>query len=133
MLLIYLLKSIILNSLFGKISLEVKEATDTYFMIVTQSIPFLAMYNCGAAVIVLLLARNKENELYVIGYFKEKFDFEMVKRILSIGLPFGIENGMFYFGRLIVLSVVSLFGTASIAANAVGGTINMFEVLPGVV
>ncbi len=184
MLLIYLLKSIILNSLFGQISLEVKEAADTYFMIVTLSIPFLAMYNCGAAVfrtignsklpmkimlymnmlnvignailvyglkmgvagvaiptlvsrigaavIVSLLARNKENELYIIGYFKEKFDFEMVKRILSVGLPFGIENGMFYFGRLIVLSVVSLFGTASIAANAVGGTINMFEVLPGV-
>ena len=39
---------------------------------------------------------------------------------------------MFYFGRLIVLSVLSLFGTASIAVNAVGGTINMFEVLLGV-
>ena len=50
MLLIYLLKSIILNSLFGQISLEVKEAANTYFMIVTLSIPFLAMYNCGAAV-----------------------------------------------------------------------------------
>ncbi|MCY7008958.1 MATE family efflux transporter [Fusobacterium simiae] len=184
MLLIYFLKSFILNSLFGQISPEVKEAADIYFMIVTLSIPFLAMYNCGAAVfrtignsklpmkimlymnilnvignailvfgfkmgvagvaiptlvsrvgaaiIVLLLARNKKNELYIIGFFKEKFNLEMVKKILSIGLPFGLENGMFYLGRLIVLSVVSLFGTASIAANAVGGTINMFEVLPGV-
>ena len=86
----------------------------------------------GAAAIILIFARNKENELYIVGFFKERFDFEMIKRILSIGLPFGVENGMFYFGRLIVLSVVSLFGTASIAANAVGGTINMFEVLPGV-
>ena len=184
MLLIYLLKSLILNSLFGQISLEVKEAADIYFKIVTLSIPFLAIYNCGAAVfrtignsklpmkimlymnilnivgnailifvfkmgvagvaiptlisrvgaaaIILIFARNKENELYIVGFFKERFDFEMIKRILSIGLPFGVENGMFYFGRLIVLSVVSLFGTASIAANAVGGTINMFEVLPGV-
>lgn len=184
MLLIYLLKSLILNSLFGQISLEVKEAADIYFKIVTLSIPFLAIYNCGAAVfrtignsklpmkimlymnilnivgnailifvfkmgvagvaiptlisrvgaaaIILIFARNKENELYIVGFFKERFDFEMIKRILSIGLPFGVENGMFYFGRLIVLSVVSLFGTASIAANAVGGTINMFEVLSGV-
>ena len=184
MLLIYLLKSLIINSLFGQISLEVKKAADIYFMIVTLSIPFLAMYNCGAAVfrtignsklpmkimlymnilnvignailifgfkmgvagvaiptlvsrigaavVILFFARNKENELYIVGFFKEKFDIEMIKRILSIGLPFGIENGMFYFGRLIVLSVVSLFGTAAIAANAVGGTINMFEVLPGV-
>ena len=38
---------------------------------------------------------------------------------------------MFYLGRIIVLSLVSLFGTASIAANAVGGTIGMFQILPG--
>lgn len=38
---------------------------------------------------------------------------------------------MFYFGRLIILSLVSTFGTAAIAANSVGGTIIMFEVLPG--
>lgn len=183
MLLIYLLKSFVLNSLFGKISLDVKEAANIYFMIVTLSIPFLAMYNCGAAVfrtmgnsklpmkimlymnilnvignailvfgfkmgvagvaiptlisrigaafIVLILARNKENQLYIIGFFKEKFNLNMVKRILSIGLPFGIENGLFYLGRLIVLSVVSLFGTSSIAANAVGGTIASFQSLPG--
>ena len=38
---------------------------------------------------------------------------------------------MFYLGRLIVFSVVSKFGTAAIAANAVAGTIVMFQVLPG--
>lgn len=39
---------------------------------------------------------------------------------------------MFFLGRLIVLSIVSLFGTAAIAANSVGGTIIMFQALPGI-
>jgi Na+-driven multidrug efflux pump len=56
----------------------------------------------------------------------------MIKRILSIGIPYGLENGLFYFGRIIVLSLVASFGTAAIAANAVSGTIVMFQVLPGI-
>jgi len=55
----------------------------------------------------------------------------MIKKILSIGVPFGLENGLFYLGRIIVLSLVATFGTAAIAANAVSGTIVMFQVLPG--
>jgi Na+-driven multidrug efflux pump len=42
-----------------------------------------------------------------------------------------LENGLFFFGRIIVLSLVATFGTATIAANAVSGTIVMFQVLPG--
>ncbi|MCC8179659.1 MAG: MATE family efflux transporter, partial [Planctomycetes bacterium] len=37
----------------------------------------------------------------------------------------------FYFGRIIVLALVATYGTAAIAANAVAGTIVLFEVLPG--
>ena len=60
-----------------------------------------------------------------------KFDGALTKQILRIGLPFSLENGMFYLGRLVVLSVVALSGTAAIAANSVAGTLVMFEVLPG--
>jgi Na+-driven multidrug efflux pump len=38
---------------------------------------------------------------------------------------------LFYLGRIIILSLVATFGTAAIAANAVSGTIVMFQVLPG--
>jgi Na+-driven multidrug efflux pump len=55
----------------------------------------------------------------------------MIKRILSIGVPYGLENGLFYLGRIIVLSLVATFGTVAIAANAVSGTIVMFQVLLG--
>ena len=62
---------------------------------------------------------------------KFKFDPATIKRILDIAIPYGFENGLFYAGRLIVLSLIATLGTASIAANAVGGTIAMYQVLPG--
>jgi len=169
--LLYFLKPLILNHLFGDISKEVADSANQYFMIVAISVPFLALYNSGAAIfrtmgnaklpmkimlviniinvagnallvtgfhlgvlgvaiptlvsrigaalIILFLAHKKEFELRITNFFAERFDRAMIKRILSIGAPFGFENGMFYLGRLIVLSVVSIFGTASIAANSV--------------
>lgn len=85
----------------------------------------------GAALVILSFAENKKNILYLKKTIHFRFDGDMIRRILRIGLPSGFENGLFYFGRLIILSLVSTFGTAAIAANSVGGTIVMFEVLPG--
>lgn len=59
------------------------------------------------------------------------FDKGIVKSILTIGIPSGIENGMFQIGKLSVTSMVSTFGTAAIAANSVGYTIIDFANIPG--
>ena len=85
----------------------------------------------GAALIIIILGLNKKNIIYIKNKIKYKMTFSAVKRILSVGIPYGIENGMFYFGRLLILSLVSTFGTASIAANSVSTLIASFEVLPG--
>lgn len=80
----------------------------------------------GAMFLILWFAHHIKSDLTLGNFLKEKVDWQMIKKVLGIGLPFGFENGMFFLGRLIVLSVVSLFGTAAIAANSVGGTIIMF-------
>ena len=85
----------------------------------------------GAALIIIILGLNKKNLIYIKNKIKYKMTFSAVKRILSVGIPYGIENGMFYFGRLLILSLVSTFGTASIAANSVSTLIASFEVLSG--
>lgn len=54
-----------------------------------------------------------------------------VRKILAVGVPNGLENGMFQLGKLMLLGLVSTFGTASIAANAVGNTMTSIQVLPG--
>ena len=55
----------------------------------------------------------------------------MVRRILGIGLPNGMENSMFQLGKIMVLSLVSTFGTSAIAANAVSNAVAQFQILPG--
>lgn len=85
----------------------------------------------GAAVIILVLALNPQNTLHITRSLKHTFRWPMIKQIMGIGVPYGLENGLFYLGRIVVLSLVATFGTAAIAANAIGGTIVMFQVLPG--
>lgn len=85
----------------------------------------------GTAVIILAILLEKTYPLHLKKTFQYRLNKNIVKQILGIGIPYGLENGMFYLGRLVILSLISTFGTAAIAANSVSGTIVMFEVLPG--
>ena len=54
----------------------------------------------------------------------------MSKRILKIGIPNGLENGMFQMGKILVQRLVSTFGTAAIAAHAVAFSLTSIAVVP---
>ena len=53
----------------------------------------------------------------------------LIKKILLIGIPSGIENSMFQFGKLAIQSTVSTLGTVTIAAQAMT---NILENLNGI-
>ena len=59
-----------------------------------------------------------------------KPDFPMIRRILRVGLPSAVENGMFQFGRLAVQSTVSTLGTTAIAVQAIVTTLELFGSMP---
>ena len=80
----------------------------------------------GAGILIALL-HDKHNIIYIEKIFKYRPDFTIIKSILNIGIPSGIENGMFQFGKILTQSLVSTFGTYAIAANAVASTISSFE------
>ena len=63
--------------------------------------------------------------------FTKKPDVSMARSILSVGLPGSLESGTFQLGRILVLSIISTFGTAQIAANAVANNIDTFGVMTG--
>lgn len=65
--------------------------------------------------------------------FKGKFRFhaDMIRRILNIGIPSGIENGMFHIGKLMTQGIIAGFGTAAITANAIAGSISSMVMVPG--
>ena len=183
MILVYFGKDIILNQVFGHIAAEVKGHADIYLLIVTASIPFIALYNGGAAIframgnsqvsmrvsllmnainvtgnaifvfglrigtagvaiptlisrmvaaiVITVLLCNQTRILHIERTLKIRFDGRMIRKILAIGVPNGLENSMFQLGKILVLSLVSTFGTYAIAANAVSNAIALFQILPG--
>ena len=80
----------------------------------------------GAAIYKL---RSEEEPIFIKNYAAIRPDFSLIKKILFIGIPSGIENSMFQFGKLAIQSTVSTLGTVAIAAQAMT---NILENLNGV-
>ena len=183
MIAVVVLRHFLIGILFGHIEAEVWANADVYLYIVALSIPFLAIYNAGAAifrttnnaslpmivllvcdvlnvignafciyylgwdvrgvaiptvisralaaVVILYFATDENYKLHIKRTLKHKFDSVILKKVLQVGIPYGVENGLFQLGRVLVLSIVSTFGTMAIAANSVGYAIGIFSVLPG--
>ena len=81
------------------------------------------------AVVVILQLRNDEAPIFITNYFSIRPDWTLIKKILFIGIPSGIENSMFQFGKLAIQSTVSTLGTVAIAAQAMT---NILENLNGI-
>lgn len=183
MIAVVVLRHFLIGILFGHIEVDVWVNADVYLYIVALSIPFLAIYNAGAAifrttnnaslpmivllvcdvlnvignafciyylgwdvrgvaiptvisralaaVVILYFATDENYKLHIKRTLKHKFDSVILKKVLQVGIPYGVENGLFQLGRVLVLSIVSTFGTMAIAANSVGYAIGIFSVLPG--
>ena len=54
-----------------------------------------------------------------------------MKKIMNVGIPSGLENGMFQFGKIALQSLVSTLGTAAIASFAVASNLVTLHYLPG--
>lgn len=72
-----------------------------------------------SAICIFFLIRFRPKKIGISGILKTKPNFREISEIMKIGIPTGIENGMFQFGKLAIQSTVSLMGTTAIAANAV--------------
>ena len=83
-----------------------------------------------ACAVVLSLLQKPACPLRVDGLRALAPDGGLIRRILRVGIPAGIENGMFQIGKLSVSSLTSTLGTAAIAANAVANTTTTFLNIP---
>lgn len=151
MILVYFGKDIILNQVFGHITAEVKGHADIYLLIVTASIPFIALYNGGAAIframgnsqvsmrvsllmnainvtgnailvfglrigtagvaiptlisrmaaaiVITVLLCNQTRILHIERTLKIRFDGRMIRKILAIGVPNGLETVCFSWAK----------------------------------
>ena len=85
-----------------------------------------------AMVAVLYKLRNPKMKIQLRDYSSIRPEWEEIKRILHIGVPSGIENGMFQFGKLAIQSTVSLMGTAAIAAQGMASIIENLNGIMGI-
>ena len=84
-----------------------------------------------AAVIILALIRNQDLDIHLRKGQKIGVQRKVIRKICFIGIPNGMENSLFQLGKILVLSLVTSFGTNALAANAVAGTIALFQIIPG--
>ncbi|MCI8916549.1 MAG: MATE family efflux transporter [Oscillospiraceae bacterium] len=93
----------------------------------------------AAAVIILVKITRPTLPVYVSGLLRPRLQWKMVRSILRVGVPAGIENSMFQVGKLMVLRLVTSFDAgvnlavagSAVAANAIGSSIASFINVPG--
>lgn len=181
--LILLFQSPLLKLLFGRIETDVMTACRTYLFITTLSLPFLAVYDAGAALcrsigktnvtMYISIAANVINvagncigvfllhmgaagvacpsllsrilsAIAVTAYcFRRENpvhyklsdifcqDGALLKKIIHIALPNGVENGVHQLVKVALSSMVALFGTYQIAANGVAQSIWFLAAIMG--
>ena len=181
--LLLLLRVQLIELLFGSADATVKSNCNTYYHIVMYSIPFIALYNGGAALfrvtgdsrtpmrisllmnainiagnavliyifklgvagvaiptlvsravamlIILIKAMKPDFSLNLRSIKSYRYNSAVSRNIFSIGIPNSIEGGMFQFGKIMLLSLVSTLSTASITANAVGNTVGALHCVIG--
>ena len=82
-------------------------------------------------VLITILLTNPRHEIYLDQIWKIHIRFDLIKKIMQIGIPSGLENSIFQLGKILTMSIVSSFGTAAITANAVAGNLASIQVIPG--
>ncbi len=94
------------------------------------AIPTLISRAVGA-VIILALASQHEYVLRITLQSVTQLEKGTVKSILRIGIPSACENSLFQLGRVLVVSMISLFGTVHISANAVANNLDAVGAIIG--
>ena len=84
-----------------------------------------------AAVLMVYLIQKPDNIIRINRLSELRPNFHMIRNILSIGIPNGLESGMFQFGKIALQSLVSSLGTAAIASYAVASNLVTLLYLPG--
>lgn len=85
----------------------------------------------AAAIIIMALLNHPDHTVRVEGLLHVQINGGMIKRILFIGIPNGLENGMFQAGKLMVLNLITTFGTSAVAANAIANSVAGVVNVPG--
>lgn len=84
-----------------------------------------------AMIIIVVLMFQAKRTINLKGQVTWRMNGSLIKKILHIGVPNGLENSLFQLGKILLLSLVTTFGTYAIAANSICNALACFNILPG--
>ena len=93
--------------------------------------PSLISRTFSAVAITFLCFQRKNGVTYARRWIFQ-WNVELMRNILKIAIPNGLENGVFQLVKVALSSIVALFGTYQIAANGVAQSIWSLAALAGV-
>ena len=76
-----------------------------------------------SAVVITVLCFRKKNHVFYTRKWIFQWNGALMRHILRIAIPNGLENGVFQLVKVALSSIVALFGTYQIAANGVAQSI----------
>lgn len=85
-----------------------------------------------SAVVITMLCFRKKNQVFYMRKWIFQWNGALMRHILRIAIPNGLENGVFQLVKVALSSIVALFGTYQIAANGVAQSIWSLAALAGV-
>mgnify|MGYP001051120654 CR=1 FL=1 len=85
-----------------------------------------------SAVTITFLCFREKNRVVYRGKWIFSWHGSLMKSILNVAIPNGVENGIFQLVKVALSSIVALFGTYQIAANGVAQSIWSLAALAGV-
>ena len=84
-----------------------------------------------AGLMMMMMMRNRDNPIFLERLFHPEWNGGILKSILRVGVPNGLENDMFQIGKLLVAGLITTFGTSAIAANAICNNVGSMSNIPG--
>jgi len=95
------------------------------------ALSMLLSRTAAALVIFAMLAASSRFPISLSGILRLTLVPSMIRRILNIGVPTGLEQSMFMLGRLLTQRIFPFFGTGIIAANAIASVITSVTFMTG--
>ena len=95
------------------------------------AVPTLVSRGMGAAIILYLATAHHDNPARITWDGVRHLQPVMARNILYIGIPSAMENSLFQLGRVLVVSMISIFGTVHISANAVANNLDSMGCIVG--
>ncbi len=84
----------------------------------------------GGAFFSIVIYLNRYHSFLDFSPLKMRFDRELFRKSLKIGLPSGVQQTFVAVGFLALYRIVNMFGTPTIAAYSIAMRIDSFAVLP---